>query len=57
MQYLSAELEDFTAAVIQRSTPTVGGYDGLQSLYIALAAAKSAKENRPVTLAEVEGEL
>ena len=57
MQSFAAELEDFTAAVIQRSTPTVGGYDGLQSLYIALAAAKSAKENRPVTLAEVEGEL
>lgn len=56
MASFANELEDFTAAILQRSQPPVGGVDGLQSLLIAMAATKSARENRPVPLKEVAGE-
>ncbi len=53
MGSFAKEMEDFASAVLQRSEPPVGGEDGLKSLLIAMAATKSAKENRPVLLADV----
>lgn len=47
------ELRDFVAALQGGSEPPVTGEDGLQSLLIALAATKSARENRPVQISEV----
>lgn len=47
------ELQDFATALQEGSEPPVNGEDGLQSLLIALAATKSAHENRPVKIAEV----
>jgi myo-inositol 2-dehydrogenase/D-chiro-inositol 1-dehydrogenase len=55
-RYLEAyanEMKIFCDAVINNSTLPVSGDDGLMSVAIALAAKKSAVENRPVKLAEV----
>jgi myo-inositol 2-dehydrogenase/D-chiro-inositol 1-dehydrogenase len=48
-----AEAQDFVNSVLQNSKTTVNGKDGLMAVYIALAAGKSLKENRPVKLSEV----
>jgi myo-inositol 2-dehydrogenase/D-chiro-inositol 1-dehydrogenase len=47
------ELQDFVDAVRGGNEPPVTGDDGLQSLLIAIAATKSAHENRPVKISEV----
>lgn len=49
------ELADFATAVRTRSAPPVGGWDGLQAVLIAEAAARSAKSGRyePVERVEV----
>jgi myo-inositol 2-dehydrogenase/D-chiro-inositol 1-dehydrogenase len=53
MESFAQELRDFTEALKKGSEPPVTGNDGLQSLLIAIAATKSARENRPVKISEV----
>ena len=48
-----AELEAFVAAVRSGRTPTPGPEDALAALKIALAATKSHREGRPVSIREV----
>jgi myo-inositol 2-dehydrogenase/D-chiro-inositol 1-dehydrogenase len=48
-----AEAQAFIDAVRDDSEPPVTGKDGLMSVYIAIAANKSLKENRPVKLSEL----
>ncbi|MGA2195391.1 MAG: Gfo/Idh/MocA family oxidoreductase [Bryobacteraceae bacterium] len=43
----------FVDAVVNQTPVPVGGEDGLKAMVIALAAAKSARENRPVKLSEI----
>ena len=43
-----AELEEFFASIRDDRDPPVGGRDGLMSVLIGLAAARSMAENRPV---------
>ena len=50
-----AEAEDFIAAAARGGAPPVTGKDGLMSVYLAIAAATSLKEGRPVKLAEITG--
>jgi myo-inositol 2-dehydrogenase/D-chiro-inositol 1-dehydrogenase len=47
------EMQAFIASVLEGKAPPVGGLDGLQAARIAVAADRSARENRPVPLAEV----
>ena len=53
MESFAQELRDFVEALQTGAEPPVTGNDGLQSLLIALAATKSAHENRPVKLEEI----
>ena len=48
-----AELAAFVAAVRDRTPPLVGGEDARAALAIALAAAESVREGRPVRIEEV----
>lgn len=48
------ELEDFAKAVRERSEPPVGGWDGLQAVLIAEAAARSAKSGQYELVERVE---
>lgn len=48
-----AEAKAFTEAVLNDTETPVGGIDGLQPVKIAMAAAKSLKEGRPVKLNEI----
>jgi myo-inositol 2-dehydrogenase/D-chiro-inositol 1-dehydrogenase len=43
----------FVDAVVNQTPVPVGGEDGLKAMAIALASAKSARENRPVKLSEI----
>jgi myo-inositol 2-dehydrogenase / D-chiro-inositol 1-dehydrogenase len=47
------EMQAFVDAVQGGKPVPVTGYDGLMAVAIGLAAAKSARENRPVKLVEV----
>jgi myo-inositol 2-dehydrogenase/D-chiro-inositol 1-dehydrogenase len=47
------EMQAFVNAVRDREPAPVSGKDGLRSVMIGLAAAKSAKENRAVKLTEI----
>ncbi len=47
------EIQDFTKGLSNGLKMPVDGNDGLQSLKIGLAAIKSLKENRPVTISEI----
>jgi myo-inositol 2-dehydrogenase/D-chiro-inositol 1-dehydrogenase len=47
------EMRAFVDAVENHKPVPVGGEDGLKAAAIALAAGKSARENRPVKLAEI----
>ena len=47
------EMRAFVDAVASGATVPVGGDDGFKAAVMALAAAKSARENRPVKLAEI----
>ena len=49
-----AEMQEFVRCVIEDKTPSVTGMDGRAPVVIGYAALKSAKENRPVKLSEVE---
>ena len=48
-----AEAKAFTEAVLNNTETPVTGFDGLQPVKIAMAAAKSLKEGRPVKLDEI----
>lgn len=48
-----AEAKAFTEAVLNNTSTPVTGFDGLAPVKIALAAAKSLKEGRPVALKEI----
>jgi myo-inositol 2-dehydrogenase/D-chiro-inositol 1-dehydrogenase len=48
-----AEAQEFVNAVSRNTSVPVDGKDGLMSVYIAIAADKSLKENRPVKLSEI----
>jgi myo-inositol 2-dehydrogenase/D-chiro-inositol 1-dehydrogenase len=48
-----AEAEEFVNAVSRDAPVPVDGKDGLMSVYIAIAADKSLRENRPVKLSEI----
>jgi myo-inositol 2-dehydrogenase/D-chiro-inositol 1-dehydrogenase len=48
-----AEAISFVDAINNNKSTPVDGKDGLMAVYIALAAGKSLKENRPVKLSEV----
>jgi myo-inositol 2-dehydrogenase / D-chiro-inositol 1-dehydrogenase len=47
------EMRAFVDAVENRTPVPVGGEDGLKAMVIALAAGKSARENRPVKVTEI----
>ena len=47
------EMQAFVEAVRTDQPAPVGGHDGLMAVVIGLAAIRSAKENRPVKLAEI----
>jgi myo-inositol 2-dehydrogenase/D-chiro-inositol 1-dehydrogenase len=47
------EMRAFVDAVRNNKPVPVTGKDGLMSVAIGLAATKSAKENRPVAVAEI----
>jgi myo-inositol 2-dehydrogenase/D-chiro-inositol 1-dehydrogenase len=48
-----AEVVDFVDAVNNNKSPPVDGNDGMMAVYVAMAANKSLKENRPVKLGEL----
>ena len=48
-----AEVQDFVNSVLKNTPIAVDGKDGIMSVYIAMAANKSLKEQRPVKLTEV----
>ncbi len=48
------EIKSFIDSLINNSSVSVNGKDGLESLRIGLAAKKSLQENRPVKLNEIE---
>jgi myo-inositol 2-dehydrogenase/D-chiro-inositol 1-dehydrogenase len=48
-----AEAQAFVDAISNNTETTVGGKDGLMSVYVAMAADKSLRENRPIKLSEV----
>lgn len=48
-----AEMTEFVAAVREKKKPPVTGEDGRVPVVMALAAAKSLRERRPVALAEI----
>lgn len=48
-----AEAQAFTDAILQDTPTPVGGHDGLAPVMIAMAAAKSLQEGRPVKLSEI----
>ena len=48
-----AEAKAFTEAVLNDTETPVNGFDGIQPVKIAMAAAKSLKEDRPVKLDEI----
>ena len=48
-----SEARAFVEAVLEDKTVPVDGNDGLMPVYIAMAAEKSLKENRPITLEEI----
>jgi myo-inositol 2-dehydrogenase/D-chiro-inositol 1-dehydrogenase len=48
-----AEVLEFVDAVNNNKSPVVDGKDGMMAVYVAMAANKSLKENRPVKLNEI----
>jgi myo-inositol 2-dehydrogenase/D-chiro-inositol 1-dehydrogenase len=51
------EMQEFVDALNMDGEMPVGGQDGLMSILIGLAARKSAKENRPVKITEVNNKF
>lgn len=53
LEAYSNELKVFCDAVVNNKPVPVGGYDGLMSVAIGLAAKKSVAEGRPVKISEI----
>jgi len=51
------ELKAFFEAVMNNKPTPVAGQDGLEPVLIAMAANRSVKENRPVSVDEIRTEL
>jgi myo-inositol 2-dehydrogenase/D-chiro-inositol 1-dehydrogenase len=51
--YAFNSAEEFVNAVSHDTPVPVDGKDGLMSVYIAIAADKTFRENRPVKLGEI----
>lgn len=47
------EMNSFIEALSKKESPPVTGRDGLQATAIAVAANRSMKENRPVSMKEI----
>jgi myo-inositol 2-dehydrogenase/D-chiro-inositol 1-dehydrogenase len=47
------ELESFFTALLEGRQPSPGPQDALETLRLALAAAKSRQESRPVQISEI----
>jgi myo-inositol 2-dehydrogenase/D-chiro-inositol 1-dehydrogenase len=47
------EIQSFFAALLEGRQPSPGPEDALETLRLALAAAKSFRENRPVKVSEI----
>jgi myo-inositol 2-dehydrogenase/D-chiro-inositol 1-dehydrogenase len=54
MDSYTEEIKQFINALINDTDPPVTGFDALQSIRMGLAARKSAAEDRPVKLSEIE---
>jgi len=48
------ELQSFFTVLLERRHPSPGPQDALETLRLALAVAKSWRENRPVKLLEIQ---
>ena len=51
---LKGELNSFLHAVVEGKEPEITGEDGLKALKMVIAANKSSKEHRPISLNELE---
>ena len=51
---LKGELNSFLNAVVNNEEPEITGEDGLKALKMVIAANKSSKEHRPISLDELE---
>jgi UDP-N-acetylglucosamine 3-dehydrogenase len=51
---LKGELKSFLNAVVNDEEPEITGEDGLKALKMVIAANKSSKEHRPISLDELE---
>jgi UDP-N-acetylglucosamine 3-dehydrogenase len=51
---LKGELKSFLNAVVNEEEPEITGEDGLKALKMVIAANKSSKEHRPISLDELE---
>ena len=51
---LKGELKSFLNSVVEEKEPEITGEDGLKALKMVIAANKSSKEHRPISLNELE---
>ena len=51
---LKGELKSFLNAVVEEKEPEITGEDGLKALKMVIAANRSSKEHRPISLNELE---
>ena len=51
---LKGELKSFLNSVVEEKEPVITGEDGLKALKMVIAANKSSKEHRPVSLDELK---
>ncbi len=51
---LKGELKSFLTSVVEEKEPEITGEDGLKALKMVIAANKSSKEHRPISLNELE---
>ena len=51
---LKGELKSFLKSVVEEKEPVITGEDGLKALKMVIAANKSSKEHRPISLNELE---
>ncbi|MER2014634.1 MAG: Gfo/Idh/MocA family oxidoreductase, partial [Methanobrevibacter sp.] len=51
---LKCELKSFLNSVVEEKEPTITGEDGLKALKMVIAANKSSKAHRPISLNELE---
>lgn len=52
-----AQIQDFINNVLKDKEPSITGADGVAALMVSLAATKSYKENRPVEIKEIQGQI